>query len=274
MTQQFELCATTKSLWAGNGMFLDTQLTQNAFLGGRLTLWQPRDGYRAGVDPVLLASVVPARSGQTVLELGCGAGAAVLSLLARVPGLHGHGIELQPEYADLARRNATQNSLPLEVSCADLSALPDALRQQRFHHVIANPPYYRPGAHSQARDVGRSVALGGETPLAKWIEVAARRLLPKGFLHVIQRTDRLPELITACEGRLGGLEVLPLAARPGRAPDLVILRARKEGKSPFRLHAPQILHQGERHTADVESYVPEIRAVLRDGAALSWPDLR
>lgn len=255
-------------------MFSDEQLTQNAFLGGRLSLLQPQDGYRAGVDPVLLASVVPARAGQTVLELGCGAGAAILSLLTRVEGLQGYGVELQAEYADLARRNAALNDLALDVTCADLSTLPDALRQMRFDHVIANPPYYLSGAHSQARDAGRSVALGGDTPLAKWVEVAARRLLPKGYLHVIQRTDRLPDLITACEGRLGSLEVLPLAARLGRAPDLVILRARKEGKSPFRLHAPQILHQGARHTADVESYVAEIRAVLRDGAALTWPDPR
>ncbi|SLN65885.1 tRNA1(Val) (adenine(37)-N6)-methyltransferase [Falsiruegeria litorea R37] len=255
-------------------MFSDEQLTENAFLGGRLSLLQPRSGYRAGVDPVLLASVVPARAGQSVLELGCGAGAAILSLLTRVAGMQAHGVELQPEYADLARRNAVQNDLLLDVTCADLSALPDALRQRRFDHVIANPPYYRSGAHSQARDLGRSVALGGDTPLATWVEVAARRLLPKGYLHIIQRTDRLPELITACEGRLGALEVLPLAARPGRAPDLVILRARKEGKSPFRLHAPKILHQGDRHTADVESYVAEIRAVLRDGAPLKWPDPR
>lgn len=255
-------------------MFSDDQLTQNAFLGGRLSLLQPREGYRAGVDPVLLASVIPAQAGQSVLELGCGAGAAILSLLTRIDGVQGHGVELQPEYADLARRNAAQNNLSIEVSCADLSALPDALRQLRFDHVIANPPYYRSGAHSQARDVGRSVALGGDTPLTKWVEVAARRLLPKGFLHVIQRTDRLPELIAACEGRLGSLEVLPLAARPTRAPDLVILRARKEGKSPFRLHAPQVLHEGASHTADAESYVPEIRAVLRDGAALQWPSAK
>ena len=49
-------------------------LTCDDFLGGRLSIWQPRDGYRAGVDPVLLAASVPARAGQSVLELGCGTG--------------------------------------------------------------------------------------------------------------------------------------------------------------------------------------------------------
>jgi len=252
--------------------FDETELSCDAFLGGRLRLFQPKAGYRAGVDPVLLAAAVPARPGQAVLELGCGAGAAILCLGARVAGLGLAGVELQPAYADLARRNAAQNGQALELYCADLAVLPEALRQRQFDHVIANPPYFRPGAHSRAEDPGRATALGeAETPLELWIATAARRLMPKGYLHMIQRADRLPEMLSACQGRLGSLEILPLAARTGRAPDLVILRARKGGRAAFRLHAPVVLHQGGRHVRDGESYRAEISDVLRDAAGLSWP---
>lgn len=247
------------------------ELTRDAFLGGRLHLWQPRRGYRAGVDPVLLAAAVPARAGQAVLELGCGAGAAMLALAARVPGLSLTGVELQDLYAGLAERNAAENGVPADVVCADLAALPPELRQRSFDHVIANPPYFRPGAHSPSPDAGRGTALGGDTPLSAWIDVAARRLAPKGYLHMIQRADRLPEMLGACDGRLGSVEVLPLAARAGRAPDLVILRARKGGRAAFRLHAPLILHEGVRHERDGDSYSAEITRVLREGAALNWP---
>lgn len=252
-------------------VFAEEDLTRDGFLGGRLTLRQPRGGYRAGVDPVLLAAAVPARPGQSVLELGCGAGAAILSLGARVPDLALTGVELQPGYADLARRNAAANGLTLELHCADLAALPAALRQRAFDHVIANPPYFRAGAHVAATDGGRAVAMGEATPLADWIASAARRLRPRGYLHMIQRADRLPEMLAGCTGRLGAAEVLPLAARAGRAPDLVILRARKGGRAAFRLHAPLILHEGARHLRDCESYRIEIAQVLRDGAALPWP---
>ncbi len=236
-----------------------------------MQLWQPAKGYRAGVDPVLLAAAVPARAGEAVLELGCGAGQALLCLAARVPDLHLAGIELQPPYAELARRNAVENGQAIEVFEADLSALPQVLKQRQFQHVIANPPYYKPGAHSLARDAGRQVALGEGTPLADWITTAARRLAPKGYLHMIQRADRLPDMLAACSGCLGSMEVLPLAPRADRAAELVILRARKGGRADFRLFAPLILHEGAKHERDGDSYRPQIRAVLRDGAALSWP---
>ena len=70
-------------------------------------------------------------------------------------------------------------------------------------------------------------------------------------------------------GRLGSIEVVPLAARSGRKAELVILRARKGGRAAFQLHPPLILHAGERHEKDEESYTPHVSAVLRDGAALA-----
>lgn len=249
-------------------LFADADLTRNDFLGGRVRLRQPRKGYRAGVDPVLLAASVPSMPGQTVLELGCGAGAAVLCLLARVPDLQAVGVELQPAYADLARRNAAENGTTLEVFEADLTALPSDLKQRQFDHVIANPPYYRAGAHSPAADESRSAALGENTPLNLWIETAAKRLAPRGYLHMIQKADRLPDMLAACEGCLGSVEVLPLSPRVGRRAELVILRARKGGKAAFQLHAPLVLHSGERHEVDGDSYTPPVSAVLREGAGL------
>ncbi len=248
--------------------FSDSDLTCNDFLGGRVRLWQPRSGYRAGVDPVLLAASVPAQAGQSVLELGCGAGAAIQCLMARVPHLKATGVELQAGYADLARRNSEQNAA-ITVVEADLNALPNDLRQEQFDHVIANPPYYRAGAHSPATDAGRQIALGEDTPLEDWINVAARRLAPRGYLHMIQRADRLPDMLAGCAGRLGSVQVLPLAPRVDRGAELVVLRARKGGRAAFRLHAPLILHLGDRHVEDGESYTPVVSAVLRDAADLT-----
>ncbi len=202
-------------------MFAPDELTSDGFLGGRLTVLQPRRGYRAATDPVLLAAAVPASAGQSVLELGCGAGVASLCLAARVPGLRLAGLELQPAYAALARENAAMNGVALEVVEGDLSAMPAALRQS-FDHVIANPPYYPAGGGTGAADPGRERAMREETPLATWIEAAVRRLAPRGVLSLIFGADRLPDALAALDGRMGS-SVLPAASAargpPGQARD-------------------------------------------------------
>lgn len=247
-------------------------LSHDAFLGGRLALWQPRAGYRAGVDPVLLAASVPAKPGQSVLDLGCGAGAAMLCLGARVPGLRLTGLERQPAYAALARRNARDTAIAAEVVIGDLADMPPVLRQQRFDHVIANPPYFDRRSGTRARDTGREAALGEETPLAAWVAAAAKRTAPRGHVTIIQRAERLPGLLTAMSDCLGSLQVLPLIPRPGRDAQLVLVRGRKGGRAAFRLHYGFVLHDGPAHDGDRENYSEPAACVLRHGGALPFPD--
>ncbi len=246
-------------------------LTDDAFLGGRLQILQPRAGYRAGNDPVILAAAVSARAGDAVLELGLGAGVAALCLGARVPGLRLTGLEVQPAYAALARRNAARNGIALRVIEGDLTRPPAELRQESFDHVIMNPPYFDRRMGTGSADPGRDIALGGETPLASWIDTATRRLRPRGWLWLIQRAERLPEILGALDARLGSVSVRPLIAREGREAGLVLLRARKDGRAPFRLLAPLVLHAGESHLRDEDDFTPLFRSILRDGAALPWP---
>lgn len=247
-------------------MFADTELTDDGFLGGRLRLLQPARGYRAATDPVLLAATCPASPGQSVLDLGCGAGAAALCLGHRVPGLALAGLELQPAYAELARRNAQRNGIAIEVHEGDIARMPAALRRD-FDHVIANPPYYHPDG-SPSPIAARARAIQVDTPLAGWVAAATRRLRPGGWMTLILGADGLPQVLAALAPKLGSAAALPLAARAGRSALRVILQARKGGRAPFRLLAPLVIHQGPAHDGDRESYTPEASAVLRDGADL------
>lgn len=245
-------------------------LTQDDFLGGQLVLTQPRTGYRAGVDPVFLASAVAAQAGQSALELGCGVGAASLCLGRRVPGLELHGIERQSDHAALARKNAEDNGISLTVHDGDLARMPETLRAQSFDHVIMNPPYFDRSRGSISPHDAREQAMGEETPLSVWLDQATRRLKPRGMLTMINATDRLPDILSSLDDRLGSVIVQPLSPRSGRAAKLLLLQARKGGRAAFRLAAPIVLHEGAAHTSDREHYTPAIRAILRDGAALSW----
>lgn len=248
--------------------FDDADLSCDGFLGGRLRILQPRQGYRAATDPVLLAAAVPASPGETALELGCGVGVASLCLGARVPGLVQEGIELQPAYAELARRNAAANGIALSVATGDLMRMPAELSQRNFDHVLANPPYYPETGGTAAADPGRETALREATPLAAWIDAGLRRLKPGGWFTMIQETARLPEMLAALAGRAGAIRCLPLAGRDDRAAQRVILRARKGARGPFVLLPPLVLHAGTRHLADGNDHTTLAEAVLRKGAPL------
>ncbi|HEY0276319.1 MAG TPA: methyltransferase [Paenirhodobacter sp.] len=248
-------------------MFAPEELTQDRFLDGRLTVAQPRHGYRAAMDPVLLAAACPARAGQAVLELGCGAGVASLCLGWRVPGVRLTGLEIQPAYADLARRNAAANGVDLTLVEGDLARMPAALRALSFDHVIANPPYFGAGTGTVAADAGRERAQREETALADWVRAGYRRLHPGGWLTMIQNADRVPDLLAALTGG-GSIAVLPVAARVGRAAGRVIVQARKGGRGPFRLLAPLILHAAPIHAADAEDLTEIAQEILRRGMEL------
>jgi tRNA1Val (adenine37-N6)-methyltransferase len=247
-------------------MFTDDELSEDKFLCGRLRLLQPLKGYRAATDPVLLAAACPARSGESVLDLGCGAGAAALCVGLRVPGVLIAALDVQADYADLARRNAERNGIPVEVHEGDLRRMPKGIRRD-FNHVIANPPYY-PAGGSPSPIIGRARSMQVDAPLSDWVAAAGRRLRPGGWLTLICSADGLPQILSALHPKLGSASVLPLAARNGRAALRVIVQARKGGRSPFRLLAPFVIHHGDSHDGDRESYSPEANAVLRDGADL------
>ncbi len=246
----------------------DTDLTTDAFLGGRLTLVQPARGYRAGVDPVILAAHVPARPGQSVLDLGCGVGCALFCLGRRVGDLTLAGVEIQSDYAALARRNAEENGLSAQIFTGDIAALPAELRQQRFDHVLTNPPYYAAASGTVPRAADRATAHREDLPLDDWIAAGARRLLPRGTMTVIQRADRLADLLGAMDRHLGSLELLCLHPRPGRDASLVLLRGIKGGRGPLRIRDAITMHQDATEGCSGESYAPRIEAVLRDAQKL------
>lgn len=254
--------------------FAAEELTRDDFLGGAVRLWQPKDGYRAGLDPVLLSASIPAKAGDSVLELGCGAGAALTCLGIRVSGITCIGVDMQPAYAALAQRNLDDNGLTGVVHCADLSALPPEVKSRRFDHVIANPPYFEDFRAVASPSQDRAMSRSGALPLAKWVSVASKRLKPGGMATFVQRADRLPELMSAFFATLGALELWPIQPRSARPARLVLLRGRKERRAAFVSHPPLVLHRGEMHEKDGDSYTETVSKVLRTPQSLPFPDQR
>lgn len=245
-------------------------LTQDGFLGGRLKISQPAKGFRSGADAVLLAAAVPAQAGQSVLELGLGAGVASLCLGFRTSGLALSGLEIQSNYAEIARENAIANNIALDVHEGDLTRMPAELKSRSFDHVMMNPPYYRRDQWTNANDPGRNQALGEQANLTDWFDAAYKRLKPKGILTTIMKAARLDDVLRSADPRLGSVQIKPVAPRHGRPAELVIVRFKKGGNADAILHAPLVMHEGAKHQQDAAHPTAEAENILRRGENLSF----
>ncbi len=246
---------------------LDT--TRDAFLDGRINVRQPAKGFRSGLDAVFLAAACPAKSGDTVLEAGCGAGVASLCLLARTGGVTVTGVEADPALAALARENAVANGFgeAFEAVTASIgapwSSLGGQLRREGYDHVIANPPFHTHGRARLPKDGrdarSRAMSEGG---LEQWLRFLAAAAKPGGTATMIHTAGALPQLLAAFEGRFGALCLLPLHPKAGAPAIRVILRGIKGSRAPFSIAPGIVLHE-EDGLATAAA-----RAVLRDGAEL------
>lgn len=235
----------------------------DTFLDGRVRVTQPDSGFRAGLDAVMLAASVPAKSGQGCLELGSGVGTVSLCLAARVPGVAITGVEMDAGLVRLAADNAATNGADARFVAADIFALPPELKRD-FDHVFCNPPFHGEGQPSP--DAARAAALMDGGALRDWLKLGLQRTVSGGFFTAILRADRLNEALAALPER--GVCAFPLWPHAGEAPKRVIVQARKGSLAPFALLPGLVLH---RENGD---WTDESAAVLRRGEPLALLEAR
>ena len=243
--------------------------SHDGFLGGKLRLRQPRDGFRSGHDAVLLAaSADPPQNGHAA-ELGSGAGVASLCFLARRHDAHMTGIEFDSELVALAQANAAANGLDerahfrqgdIAGAFGDLHIVANS-----FDEVIANPPFHDVGSVPEIDNAGKARAyIGAAGTLDNWVKCACALTRAGGFISFVHRADALDRLLTVMHKRLGDLRVLPIMPKPHQAATRVIVRGKRDARAPVTLLPPLILQDENAQPSDMAE------AVLRHGAALAF----
>ncbi len=234
-------------------------LTEDGFLDNRLTVLQPKRGFRAGHDSVLLAASIEGAENSNVLELGSGVGVASLCLAARDGDCRVTGIEIDPELVSLAVENAKRNEMTSRVRFLAGDVLHQTFDGEIFDHVFLNPPFH-PAAGQISPDAGRARAMHDvDEALHSWTERAIGLAGVKGNVTAIMRADRFEswrERVT------GAVKVLRLLPRPGEDPKRVIARVTPRARSSYDEAKPFVLHDEDGKPTD------EAEAVLRHGAPL------
>ena len=237
-------------------------LSEGTLLGGRLRYVQPKDGYRTGIEPVLLAASVPARPGEAVVEAGCGAGAALLCLTARVAGLAGVGVERDPAMAALARANLAANGV------GGVDVLPIAIEDWQsdgvFDHAFANPPWHDSAGTPSPVALRAAAKRAAPGLLAAWAAALGRVLRPRGTLSIIIPASSLPEAVAALIGaKCPEMTLLPLWPRQGSPAKLIILRGVRLGRGASAVLPGLVLHAADgAFTADANTLLASKEAVL------------
>jgi tRNA1(Val) A37 N6-methylase TrmN6 len=244
-------------------MTASADLSEDAFLGGRLRLRQPRSGHRAGHDAILLAAATDARPAARVVEFGAGIGAAGLALATRVSGIELTLVDVDERQMALAAENAALNRIVCRTVVLDVGAKAEAfaaagLAPDSAEQVLMNPPFNDSSRHQPSPDAARRAAHEAQsTTLDVWVHAARRLLKPGGALTLIWRADGLGDVLAALGRGFGGIAVLPVHPRSDAAAIRVLVRAVKGSGAPLALLPAFVLN------GDAGRATRQTEAVLR-----------
>lgn len=246
------------------------ETSEDLFLGGKVRLLQPVEGYRAATDPVFLAASLPAKGAERVLDVGAGVGAASFCLAARMPEVQITALEIQDDLLEIAKQNITLNGMQTRIRfvAGDVRKRPPDPEPNSFDHVMANPPFYSAGSgHKPPNEIKARANMEEGATLQDWVDYMLRMTRPRGTVTLINRTERLEETLSALKGRLGGLIIFPLwsSSPDGDAPKPAkrfILQGRKSVKTPMQLAPGLVIHHPDG------SYRKRAVDVLKYGARL------
>lgn len=260
------------SLDQPNAFVKHQTLTRDAFLGGRITVSQPRHGFRAGLDSVLLGAAI-APDSTALIDLGCGVGTAGLVALAHNPALAATMVDQNSDMLALAKLNAEQNHFAARIKLieADVAAkgatrLAAGLRENAYSSVIANPPFFDSAGGTLAKDGARADArhMGAEN-LDLWVKTAAGAAASGAEIIFIYPVESLSPLLSAFAARFGAITIMPLSPRANEPVTRVLLRGIKGSRAPLTMLASRALHD-----AQGRAFATQFDAILRGTARLVW----
>ena len=223
-----------------------------------LEIIQDNRFFKFGTDSVLLADFVELRNGDKVIDLGTGSGVIPLLLAYKNEDVRITGVEIQPEAAQLAERNAAFNNLEHQIKIInqDLCQLEGQIAAGTFDAVVSNPPYLPvEGGKMKENDYIAAARHEIHAELEDVIAEAARILKFGGHFFLVHRAERLTEVIELLAKYNCQAKVLRLVqARSDKEADIFLLKAKKGANPGLRVKPTLIIYQdgSSEYTAELK----------------------
>lgn len=222
-------------------------ITQDSLFSGRLQCLQYKQGYRFSIDAVLLSHFITPKPDDRILDLCAGCGVVSLILAYRWSAIHLTAIEIQPQLAELIRRNIEINHFDgrinaIEGDCRQINELVEA---GSFEWVVCNPPYRKSDTGRQNPAEEQAVARHEiKVDLAGVIKAVSFALKTRGRVAFVYPALRIAALVA--ELKNNGFEPKRLQvihSYPGGDGKLVLLEAIKGGGEELAILPPFYIYK-------------------------------
>ena len=229
--------------------------TGDALFAGRLIVCQEQKGYRFSLDAVLLAGLTRIGKKDRVIELGTGCGVIPLVLAYRASTERKiAGVEIQPELAELARKNVNENNFGgrIEIYRMDFREISSGFEAGSFDLALSNPPYRKPGTGRINLDRQKAVARHELTATIADVFEAARYLLGTGGrVALVYPATRLANLLrSALDHGFSPKRLTIIYPHPRGSSRLVHLECRKGGGEELKVEQPFYICGENGHYSD------------------------
>lgn len=212
-----------------------------------LRILQKVDGFRFGMDAVLLADFARVEARDRAADFGTGTGILPLLLAGRGKGTHFDAFEIQPDMADMAKRSVELNGLTerIDVHNLPVEEADTVVECGSLDAIVCNPPYGVPGATLLNPEKALSTARHQtEAGLTAWYRMAYRLLRGKGRFHMVYPAPRMLEAMTAlAKARLEPKRFRLIYPHADKPANLVLIEAMKDAKPMLHPEPPLIVYQ-------------------------------
>jgi len=216
-----------------------------------LKVIQKKDGFRFGMDSVLLAHFARIGERDHVADFGTGSGVIPLLLIGRNKGRTFECFEIQEEIAEMAERTMRMNDLSdrVHILHEDAAKAFEHLEGCSMDAVICNPPYGIPGTALSSPYNSRAIARNQDIHTMEGFLISAFRILKgRGRMITVYPAQRMLHLMNLMQK--AHLEpkrfqmVYPDAEKPA---NLVLIEAVKDAKPMLHPMEPMILYNADRN---------------------------
>lgn len=236
--------------------------TTDAFFNGKLTVLQPRDGYRFSIDAILLAAAHEPKSGQKIVDLGTGCGIIPLILAHRHPDLRIFGVEMQPDLADLACSNVERNRMAdrIRILQTDMRMLAPGQIDGPADLVVSNPPYRKAESGRINPNTQRAIARHEiHLTLEQLLQTVRRILRTGGRFLTIYPAERAVDLLDLMrDNDLEPKRMTAIHSRRSESAKLILVHGIMHGNPGLIIDPPLVIYRTDG------TFTDEVQALMQD----------